>query len=214
MNKHPGVTKAQMNTLWDKHYAAKGQSNPFRRTLHKKMADIEEVEVDDGEPPKFKVLINRVYEMPALADCGARSNAAMSMTHVNKICELDQSVKLIDLKQPIKFQAAGGHIIVATKMIKIKVDIYTTAGVISSYKPIEYCVINEEEVDFLITDSMLKNVGIDVDQQLEDLSKTLKDMSRVPSGDDGDDVINRRLEKHAADQIDREALKAAVEQLI
>ena len=87
-----------MNTLWDKYYAAKGQTNPFRHTLFKKLADTEDVEAEDEEPPKFKVLINGVYEMPALADCGARSNAAMSMSHVTKLRGLDQSVTLIDLK--------------------------------------------------------------------------------------------------------------------
>ena len=91
-------------------------------------------------------------------------------------------------------------------MVKIKVDIYTTAGVISSYRPIECCIIEDEEGDFLITDSMLKKVGINVDAQLEAISKTLQDMRYVPDGKDGDDIVNPRLEQQVVDHIDRELL--------
>ena len=214
VSKHPGITKAQVNALWDKHYAAKGQTNPFKRALLKKLADTEDFECSDDAPPKFKVLINGVYEMPALADCGARSQAAISRNHVEGLCKLDQSVKLINLKQPIEFQAAGGHVITSKQMVKIKVDIYTTAGVISSYRPIECCIIEEEEGDFLITDSMLKKVGINVDAQLEAISKTLQDIRHVPDGKDGDDIVNPRLEQEVVDHIDRELLQEAVDQFI
>ena len=214
VNKHPGITKAQVNALWDKHYASKGQTNPYKRGMLKKLADTDECEEDDDAPPRFKVLINSVYEMPALADCGARSQPALSRNNFQELKKLDPTVKLIDLKKPIIFQAAGGHLITSHQAVKIKVDIYTTAGVISSYRPIECCIIEEYEQDFLITDSMLKNVGINVDAQLEAISKTLQDTNHSPDDKDGDDVENERLEQHVVDHVDREVLQQAIEAFI
>ena len=62
VSKHPAITKSQVNTLWDKHYAAKGQTNPFKRAMLKKLADTEDFENNDEAPPKFRVLINGVMK--------------------------------------------------------------------------------------------------------------------------------------------------------
>ena len=61
---------------------------------------------------------------------------------------------------------------------------------------------------------MLKNVGINVDAQLEAISKTLQDAHHIPDDKDGDDVENPRLEQQVVDHGDRELLQQAVEAFI
>ena len=64
------------------------------------------------------------------------------------------------------------------------------------------CVIEENEELFLITNNMLKNIGINVDQQVMDKASQLavpREMVCTVTND-GDDVASPRLEEPAGNK--------------
>ena len=76
---------------------------------------------------------------------------------------LDSSVAIVPMSTPIKFETAGGHTLTVNKLVNVKVDVQTISGTISSYKPMACCILDEDEELFLITNNMLKEIGINVD---------------------------------------------------
>ena len=101
--------------------------------------------MEDEEPPKFKVLINGVYEMPVLADCGARSNAAMSMSHVKQLCP-----RTCNGLQVLFFFFLSGFNLIAPS---------TEAADILSFKQFKkalQCIADESDKDHRDMESVLK----------------------------------------------------------
>ena len=88
-------------------------------------------------------------------------------------------------------------------MIKVKIDVQTVSGTISSYRPMTCCIIDEEEELFLITNNMLRDIGINVDQQLIDKASQLALPRELVCNvtNDGDDVACARLEQPVGDNM-------------
>jgi hypothetical protein len=84
--------------------------------------------------------------------------------------------------------------------VKLKVDVQTVSGTISSYKPITCCVIEENEDYFLVTNQMLKAIGIDVDQQVIDKASEMSLPRELvwTVSNDGDDIDHPRIKKSSA----------------
>ena len=79
---------------------------------------------------------------------------------------------------------------------KLANTIQTDSGTISSYKTLTCCVIEEDEKDFLITNNMLKNIGINVDKQV--LAAATLYLPReliVTAPNDGDDISPPRMDQ-------------------
>ena len=194
----PKVSKAQSNYLWDALYKAKGIENPYKnkkKFLRKLLVEVIEDEDDEDETPKFFVKFNGVLEKPAIVDTGARGIPAISRKWLDELLVLDSTVMVEALKKPITFEAAGGHELVANEVVKVKIEVKTVSGTISSYKPITCGVIEQYEDLFLITNSMLKNIGINVDQQLLDKASQLSLPRELVCTvtNDGDDIASRRM---------------------
>ena len=202
----PKLTKAQNNYLWDAYYKAKGITNPYksqRKFLRKLFGQVVEEDEYSDHDPKFTVKINGLLELPAIVDTGARSLPAIARKWLDKLLELDPCVEVESLKKPIIFQAAGGHELTASQVIKVKIDVQTVSGTISSYRPMTCCIIDEEEELFLITNNMLRDIGINVDQQLIDKASQLALPRELVCNvtNDGDDVACVRLEQPVGDNI-------------
>ena len=148
---------------------------------------------DNDQDPKFTVKINGLLELPAIVDTGARSLPAIARKWLDKLLKLDPSVEVESLRVPIIFEAAGRHELTANEVIKVKIDVQTVSGTISSYRPMTCCIIEEEEF-FLITNHMLKNIGINVDQQLIEKASQLALPRELVCNvtNDGDDVASAR----------------------
>ena len=107
LNDHvPKLSAAEKKHLWNTYNKEKGiKPGGHRRALLQYLAghrsDLDEGIDQDIEGPKFKVLINGVLELPALADSGARYLPAMSREHVEKLKVLDPAVEITRLKKPI-----------------------------------------------------------------------------------------------------------------
>ena len=198
MEHEPRLSKAQSNHLWEAYYKEKGIPNPHRQQkkfLRKLFG--EPMNEEDAEAPVFTVKINGVLEKPAILDTGARSMPAISQKWMDELLELDPNVEVEQLTTPIIFETAGGYKLVAKEIVKVKVDVQTVSGTITSYKPITCCIIDEDEQLFLITNPMLKSIGINVDKQLLDKAAQLaipRSLVCVATHD-GDDIINTRLEQ-------------------
>ena len=81
--------------------------------------------------------------------------------------------------------------------VKVKLDVQTISGTITSYCPITCCIIDEDEKLFLISINMPQSIGINVDEQLLDKAAQLalpRSLVCVAKHD-GDDIINTRLEQ-------------------
>ena len=202
----PKLTKAQNNYLWDAYYKAKGIPNPYksqRKFLRKLFGQVVGEVEDNDNDPKFTVKINGLLELPAIVDTGARSLPAITRKWLDKLLKLDPCVEVESLKVPIIFEAAGGYELTANEVVKVKIDVQTVSGTISSYRPMTCCIIEEEEEFFLITNHMLKNIGINVDQQLIDKASQLALPRELVCNvtNDGDDVVSARLKQPVGDDM-------------
>ena len=201
----PKLSKAQHSHLWDAYYKTKGIPNPYKsqkKFLRKLFGQAADEELDEDAAPKFTVKINGVLEKPAIVDTGARSLPAISRAWLKELLKLDPSVEVEALKKPITFEAAGGFELVAKETVKVKINVQTVSGSISSYRPVTCCVIEENEELFLITNNMLKTMGINVDQQVIDKASQLavpREMVCTVTND-GDDVASPRLEEANGNQ--------------
>ena len=195
----PAYSKIQKNHLWSEKYKKLGIPNPHSQKIKclKTLSGQSNDDGNDQDTPKFTVKLNGVVQMPAIVDCGATSLPAVSRKIVNEILKLDKSAKLRPWTKQMEFETAGGHILVSKDAIDLKVEIQTVSGTISSYKPLTCCVIEEDEKDFLITNNMLKNIGINVDKQVLAAAASLH-LPReliVTSPNDGDDISPPRMDQ-------------------
>jgi hypothetical protein len=130
------------------------------------------------------VVLNDCFSMDALPDCGATGNPCISRKNLAKLQELDPTVKVVPLYEPVVHEAVGGHLITAKESVWVKIRIVTASGPVSTYRPFECHVINEDEDQFLISRPVLVSLGIDVDDQLNQLARALQ--PRATQGDDDD----------------------------
>ena len=131
----PKLSKAQNNHLWDAYYKSKGIPNPYKnqkKFIRKLFGQSVNEDLDEHDAPKFTVKINGVLEKPAIVDTGARSLPAISREWLKELLKLDPSVQVETLKKPITFEAAGGHELVAKETVKVKINVQTVSGSISS----------------------------------------------------------------------------------
>ncbi|KAG2933359.1 hypothetical protein PC115_g5513 [Phytophthora cactorum] len=96
---------------------------------------------DEQERPT--VILNGVFELPYCADSGSDYNI-VSRCHADQLCQLDETNQLMKLREPIESRAVGGR---------------------------KRCLIVESDEDeFLVGKTLLSELVIDVDRQLEYLA--------------------------------------------
>ncbi|POM65523.1 Hypothetical protein PHPALM_18745 [Phytophthora palmivora] len=104
----------------------------------------------NGKPT---VILNGVLELPYCADSGSDFNM-VSRRHVVRLCQLDNSVQLVRLTDPIESRAVGGALLVSTHAIDINITLNTAAG-------------PSEEEEVLVGKILLAELSIDINHQLE-----------------------------------------------
>ncbi|POM72299.1 Hypothetical protein PHPALM_11007, partial [Phytophthora palmivora] len=78
----------------------------------------------NGKPT---VILNGVLELPYCADSGSDFNM-VSRRHVDRLSQLDNSVQLMRLTEPVESQAVGGTLLVFTHVIDVNITLNTAAG--------------------------------------------------------------------------------------
>ncbi|POM72296.1 Hypothetical protein PHPALM_11011 [Phytophthora palmivora] len=147
-NKHSGSTSVS--------------SNRFRAKR------VEPITIYNGNG-KPTVILNGVLELPYCADSGSDFNM-VSRRHVVRLCQLDNSVQLVRLTDPIESRAVGGALLVSTHAIDINITLNTAAGPVRCQDAKRCLIVESEEEEFLVGKILLAELGIDIDRQLEYLA--------------------------------------------
>ncbi|KAG3028697.1 hypothetical protein PC120_g4718 [Phytophthora cactorum] len=118
---------------------------------------------DEQERPT--VILNGVFELPYCADSGSDYNI-VSRCHADQLCQLDETIQLVKLREPIESRAVGGTILTSTHAVDVNLTLNTAAGPVI-FQDLKRCLIAEsDEDDFLVGKTLLSELGIDVDRQL------------------------------------------------
>ena len=122
------------------------------------------------------VTLNGVLTIAANADSGA-DDVIIAKGHVEKLMRLDQNVVIKSLNPAIKTATWGnGKTYLCNEYVELKVTIHTAAGQVNLMKPVKCIVIDEVDGEFLIRNTLLINLGIDVNRMLDQLAVKADDM--------------------------------------
>ncbi|KAG9401592.1 hypothetical protein AC1031_009459 [Aphanomyces cochlioides] len=95
---------------------------------------------------------------------------------------LDSSVEFVSLDEPVHSSVVGGATHVSTHKVAVSVLIQTAAGPVQVNRPVECLIIDGDENEFLLGNALLKHLGIDFNNLLEQFAAS----SASPDG--GDDI--------------------------
>ncbi|POM73380.1 Hypothetical protein PHPALM_9779, partial [Phytophthora palmivora] len=147
-NKHSGSTSVS--------------SNRFRAKR------VEPITIYNGNG-KPTVILNGVLDLPYCADSDSDFDM-VSRRHVDRLCQLDNSIQLVRLTDPIESRAVGGTLLVSTHVIDINITLNTAAGPVRCQDAKRCLIVKSEEEEFLVGKILLAELGIDIDRQLEYLA--------------------------------------------
>ena len=139
----------------------------------------------NGAKTDMSVTLNDCYTMPALADNGATGTPCILRRHLREIQLIDEKVVTRTLNEPVTYVTAGGHELVSSEVVSLKITILTASGPVTTYRPFECSVVEEDEEEFLISRPVLLSLGIDVDAQLNDIARQLQSATNEADEDDG-----------------------------
>ncbi|KAG4038340.1 hypothetical protein PC123_g26096 [Phytophthora cactorum] len=122
---------------------------------------------DEQERPT--VVLNGVFELPYCADSGSDYNI-VSRCHADQLCQLDETIQLVKLCEPIESRAVGGTILTSTHAVDVNLTLNTAAGPVRCQDVKRCLIVESDEDEFLVGKTLLSELGIDVDRQLEYLA--------------------------------------------
>lgn len=129
------------------------------------------------------VTLNDVMELPYCADTGA-DRTAISQRHLEELMLRDPAIKLTRLSTPLVIVCVADHAITCTTSVQLRVLLNTASGPVAIHEPVECLVINDDDPEFILGQDLLKQPGIDVDRQLEQLAEREADDGEDPVDDD------------------------------
>ncbi|GMF81202.1 unnamed protein product [Phytophthora fragariaefolia] len=121
----------------------------------------------DQEKPT--VILNGVFELPYCADSGSDYNI-VSQNHVDQLRQLDRTLSLVKLSEPVESRAVGGAVLISTHAIDVNLTLNTAAGPVRCQDLKRCLIVESDEDEFLVGKLLLAELGIDVDRQLEYLA--------------------------------------------
>ncbi|OWY96366.1 hypothetical protein PHMEG_00033381 [Phytophthora megakarya] len=122
--------------------------------------------------------MNGVLRKPYCADSGS-DHCVVSRKMLRELeVASGKSMKTSKLDFSVDGRAVGGHVLC------------TAAGVVENENPVECLTINDDDDEFILGTDVLKALGIDVDRQLEQLSRNSHDDGKDPYAD----VADKRTE--------------------
>ncbi|OWY96735.1 hypothetical protein PHMEG_00032925 [Phytophthora megakarya] len=138
--------------------------------------------------------MNGVLRKPYCADSGS-DHCVVSRKMLRELeVESGKTMKISKLDFPVDGRAVGGHVVCSEKPIDLKLQLCTAAGVVEIENlienPVECLIINDDDDEFILGTDVLKALGIDVDRQLEQLSRNSHDDGK----DTYADVADKRTE--------------------
>ncbi|GMF12467.1 unnamed protein product [Phytophthora lilii] len=133
--------------------------------------------VAPGDRP---AILNGVLEVPFRADTGADYNV-ITRRITTKLAQLDNSVVVEKMATPVQVEVADGRLVECKEKCEVDAQLLTAAGPVRLRKL--SCVVLDGDTDeFLVGDTALKSLGINVDKLLEQLA------AKVEPEHDEDDI--------------------------
>lgn len=115
------------------------------------------------------VTLNGVLELPYCPDSGS-DHTVIGRSYWDKLCLADPSVKAEPLEVPIRNQAFGSSWVSAGSKARLHVMIHTAAGPVKPMDPVDVLIMDADDDEFIVGNDLLVLLGINVDQQLEQLA--------------------------------------------
>ncbi|KAG2871307.1 hypothetical protein PC114_g26985, partial [Phytophthora cactorum] len=94
----------------------------------------------------------------------------VSRCHADQLCQLDETIQLVKLCEPIESRAVGGTILTSTHAVDVNLTLNTAAGPVRCQDVKRCLIVESDEDEFLVGKTLLSELGIDVDRQLEYLA--------------------------------------------
>ncbi|OWY96281.1 hypothetical protein PHMEG_00033493, partial [Phytophthora megakarya] len=137
----------------------KGEAKKYR------MKRIEYTSTTDSTRLQQKVLVDGVLELPYCADTGSDWNI-IPTKFATELKELRHEVEVFELPEPIEARTVGGTMVTATHAVNVQLTLHTAAGPVRC-QDTKRCLVIDDEDEFIVGRSLLAELGIDVDRQLE-----------------------------------------------
>lgn len=99
----------------------------------------------------------------------------------------DPTVKLKELERPVMNVTVGGGTIMTKYSVALRILLNTAAGPVTPSQPFECLVIDSGQDEFIVGQDILLALGIDVDQQLEQLATRVQADGEATSEVDEDE---------------------------
>jgi hypothetical protein len=116
------------------------------------------------------VTLNGKLEIPYCADSGS-DLTYLSRTQAVKLAEMDPSVSIYSLPEPVTSTAAGNTKLVSREALRAKITINTAAGTVTIAEPWQCLILESAESEMILGLDVLNNLGINIENQLERLAE-------------------------------------------
>jgi len=134
------------------------------------------------------VELNGKHSMPYCADSGA-DVSVIGWKQLRTLMEIDGSVRTTTLANQVTIKTAGGHDMIASEEVELRLQLHTAAGPVVIEKPVSCLVLDMDNDEFILGKDVLAELGIDVDRQLEQLVVNEDTIDDDPIGIDDDATI-------------------------
>eukprot|EP00644_Phytophthora_capsici_P000507 jgi/Phyca11/100340/e_gw1.4.303.1 len=154
--------------------------------------------------------MNGIVELPYCADSGSDWNV-ISRKHVKLLEAQDPTVDLVKLDEAVESRAVGGALLTSTHAVDIRLTLNTAAGPVRCQEPKRCLIVESDEDEMLVGKTLLSELGIDIEQQLEYLASRGADDDDSFDEPDGmppckssvGDVVTNVVDALVQDAIDR-----------
>ncbi|KAG1696257.1 hypothetical protein DVH05_018803 [Phytophthora capsici] len=177
----PDLDEAAKETLLAERKAKKGSSGNNGKRFRSKRLEQASITKNDGQ---MTIVLNGIVELPYCADSGSDWNV-ISRKHVQLLEAQDPTVDLVKLDEAVESRAVGGALLTSTHAVDIRLTLNTAAGPVRCQEPKRCLIVESDEDEMLVGKTLLSELGIDIEQQLEYLASR---------GADDDDSFDEPME--------------------
>ncbi|KAE8964420.1 hypothetical protein PR003_g24363 [Phytophthora rubi] len=143
----------------------------FRRLRDAKTSKKTRVKrLGEMRPPTDRmVTLNGVFELPYCPDSGS-DFTIIGQSHWQQLRATDATLEAERLGTPVRSQAFGSTWVTAEWKAELHVLIHTAAGPVEPMESVDVLVADVDDDEFIVGNDLLTTLGINVDQQLEQLA--------------------------------------------
>nr|KAE8939573.1 hypothetical protein PF009_g10579 [Phytophthora fragariae] len=120
-------------------------------------------------PTDRTVTLNGVFELPYCPDSGS-DFTIIGQSHWQQLRAIDATLEAERLGTPVRSQAFGSTWVTAEWKVKLHVLIHTAAGPVEPMDAVDVLIADVDDDEFIVGNDLLTTLGINVDQQLEQLA--------------------------------------------